>query len=175
MKKRKNNKKKNNKKIPKKSRRSVLDSLKPSKVPKVRKELIDADYLDKLNPKQLEWYAKFMDEYVGANIRKNKKTNRVEKGHVHRKNAHVKAIYDANNRRNNDVHSVTKANHLLFDINGSEDGWYIHNAELTERAMHQFIEEKKTEESILSREEYIKIKDLLTPEVRKRYEKLYGA
>ncbi len=122
----------------------------------------------------MEWYAKFISEYVGANIRKNKKTNRVEKGHVHRKNAHVKAIYDANNRRNNDVHSVTKINGLLSDIHSYEDGWYIHNAELTEKAMHQSIEDKMNEDQVLSKEEYLEIKDLLTEKVRNEYKKLYG-
>lgn len=151
----------------------MLDSLKPSKVPRVRQELLDADYLGKLSKDELLWYAKFMDEYVGANITKNKETNRVAAGHLHRRNDQRKAIFKANNDRNNDVHSVNKANNLLYNIETQNDGWYIHNAELTELATIANIDNKKIEEQILTREEYEEVKDILTPEVRKFYKKIY--
>lgn len=36
-----------------------------------RKDYIDADFLDQLTPEELEWYAKFTDEYYGASFEIN--------------------------------------------------------------------------------------------------------
>lgn len=65
---------------------------------KIRHELIDYDYLDKLSDKELEWLDKFTGEWAGAaldtehprrNLHKNKKLR--------------KDCYDRNNARNRDV------------------------------------------------------------------------
>jgi hypothetical protein len=117
-----------------------LDNLNPTKAPRVRKELLDADYLNKLSDKDLEWYAKFMSEWAGANIKKSKKTKRPLTRHLHKSNAKAKEIFDANNHRNNDVHGVTKANGLLYDISKERD--YITNPSLTEDALIAMIDNK---------------------------------
>jgi hypothetical protein len=106
----------------KKSKRTLKDSLNPAKMPRVRREFVDADYLDKLNIEELEWYSKFTDEYIGANIKKSKKTNRVLTRHLHRTNEQAKSVFDSNNRRNNDVYGVTKINGLLSNIDTTK-GW----------------------------------------------------
>lgn len=113
----------------------------------MRNELYDADYLDKLNPEEREWYNKFMSEYVNASVKKDKKTGRVKAGHLHKNKALAKDVYDANNRRNNDVFGVTKVNGLLtYDIVNyvkTDDGWYVHNPELTEDELISKLDEKR--------------------------------
>lgn len=108
----------------------------------MRKELLDADYLNKLSDKDLEWYAKFMSEWAGANIKKSKKTNAPLTRHMHRSNKQAKEIFDANNKRNNDVFGVTKANNLLYDIAVEKDGWDLTNHNLTEDALIAMIDNK---------------------------------
>lgn len=63
-------------------------------------------------------------------------------GHLHRTKAQAKSLYDANNKRNNDVHGVTKANFLLYDINSQKEGWDITNPSLTEDALIAMIDNK---------------------------------
>lgn len=143
------------KKSTKKRTRKSVDSLNKSKIPKVRHELVDADYLDRIkhtHPEAYEYYAKFIDEYVGANIKKSKKTNAPLARHLHRSNALAKSVYDANNRRNNDVLGVTKINGLLWRI-GSGDGDFtsvggfgelgkLNNPGLIEDAMIAIIDQR---------------------------------
>jgi len=111
-------------------------------MPKVRREFVDADYIDKLNPEEKAWYGKFIEEYVGANVKKNKKTRNIAKGHLH-KTKHIKELYDANNHRNNDVYGVTKINGLLThyeDMPG--DLGKLHRPELVEEALIAIIDRK---------------------------------
>lgn len=115
----------------KKPKREVLDSLKPNKNPKVRRELMDADYLHKLEEKDLNYYAKFMGEWAGAAIKKDKKTGRVAKGHLHTRKDQAKELYDSNNRRNNDILGVSRANSLLSHIEGLVNANDTENGEIT--------------------------------------------
>jgi hypothetical protein len=127
----------------KKTKRSLKDTLNPLKIPRVRREFIDADYLNKLSETELEWYSKFIDEYVGANIKKSKKVNRVLTRHLHRTNEQAKQIFDMNNRRNNDVYGVTKINGLLSDIDtvkGYGEIGRLHNPDLVEDALIAMID-----------------------------------
>ena len=130
----------------KKPVRQAKDSLNFSKIPKVRREFVDADYLEMLkrdHPEAYEWYAKFIDEYIGANIKKSKKTNAPLARHLHRSNKLAKSVFDANNRRNNDVYGVTKANGLLGNVDsyGGELG-RLNNPENVENAMIAILDQR---------------------------------
>jgi hypothetical protein len=131
-----------------KGKKSAPLYVKKSQVPRVRQELLDADYLDKLSPKELAWHNKFTSEYVNAAISKDKKTKRVKKGHLHKSKAKAKECYDANNKRNNDLFGVTKANGLLsFDLPGivrSGDDWYKSNPNCTEDALIAYLDYKNS-------------------------------
>lgn len=142
-----------------KKKRNVLDSLKISKTPRVRKELLDYDYLDKLNPKELEWLAKFTDEYAGGNIKKGKRGPLTR--HLHRSNKLAKECYDANNRRNNDLYGVTKVNSLLSDLNNYyvKEEEKISNGNITEDALISQIDEKNALEEALLKESLIDTAD----------------
>lgn len=138
--------------------------IKKSNVPKVRKELIDADYLDQLSEEEYLWYAQFTNEWAGAAISKTR-GGKVKRGHIHRTNKQAKEIYDANNRRNNDIHGVTNANHLLTELKtriGSEDDEnelrMVTNVNLTEDAVIATIEREEVESiEILTKREYISL------------------
>lgn len=152
-----------------------MKSLDPFHQTRTRKELLDADYLDKLSEVDLRYYAQFTDEWAGANIRKNK-NGQVKKGHLHNTKELAKERYDANNHRNNDVFTVNKANHLLQDLHAKldeSDGWYVCNVELTENAMIQQLEEKESNDSILSLQEYKELKNNMTEEMKQFYNKYY--
>lgn len=93
---------------------------------KCRTELLDYDYLHKLNEEELAWLNKFTEEYVNANINtKNPRKN------LHRSKALKKDCYDRNNARNRDVLTRQKAfnkNIYLEEITkkGYEDSERIH-------------------------------------------------
>jgi hypothetical protein len=152
-----------------------LKSLQPLHQTRTRKELLDADYLHKIGEQELRYYAQFTDEWAGANIRK-RKDGKVKKGHLHNTKELAKDCYDANNRRNNDVLGVSKANNLLQNLDNKldeNDGWLVFNPELTEDSYIEKIESSNTEEAILSLEEYKKLKNNLTEEMQNFYKKYY--
>lgn len=173
-------KKKTTKKKAKKSfklKKNVrMKSLEAKNMPKVRAELLDADYLKQLSEDELRWYAQFTDEYVGANIQKTK-AGKVKAGYLHSTKELAKDCYDRNNRRNYDIYSVSRANGLLYDVereSNENDGWYITNSELTEDALISDLEKQDSDDSILSFEEFLRFRDNLTEEVRNQYEKIYA-
>lgn len=136
-----------------------IKSLYPQFNTKVRRDLLDADYINKLTPEEKRWYAQFIDEYVGGSIEKTK-TGKVKSGHLHNTKALAKECYDANNRRNVDIMSVTKANRLLSAIDpelDTRDGWYITNPQLTEDSVISGLDKQEQEE--LSLAEYITLKN----------------
>lgn len=153
--------KKEQKKFFKLKRNVRFDSLLPSKAPKVRKELLDADYLDKLSPDELKWYAQFTDEWTAGAVHKTK-DGRVRAGYLHNTQELAKSVYDANNKRNNDVLGVSKANNLLRHIdmkpstidegNEVDD---IYDTSIVEQSMVAIIDEQ-------NRLDNIKGKDILT-------------
>lgn len=56
-------------------KRNKLDGINRNKNLKSRWDLIDHDYLDKLNPEQLEWLSKFNEETVSGTFVKTKSGN----------------------------------------------------------------------------------------------------
>ena len=74
-------------------------------------------YADQLNPKELEWMNKFMEEYNNASfVEDNKKNLMKTKGEK-------RASYTRNNARNRDVYNRLKMNNdLVFieDLNNKD-------------------------------------------------------
>lgn len=146
-----------------------LESLDKSQNPRVRWEHLDADYLKKLSPDELKWYAQFMDEYIGASIAKTS-TGTPKFGHIHNTRALAKTCTDANNYRNNDLFSVGKATGLLKpiekELDDENDGWwYVRNPELTEMYVNENLDRKRNPEE-LTFKEYIQVRNYMTNEVR---------
>lgn len=77
---------------------------------KRRQELIDFDYIDKLNDTEKEWLNKFMGEYMSASFPKQvvQKGDTEYKRHstknLHKKDR-TKEVYDQNNARNRDIYA----------------------------------------------------------------------
>lgn len=145
-----------------------LEALKASHNPRVRAELLDYDYIAKLNPEDKRWLAQFTDEYVAASIQKDSK-GKVRAGHVHTKPEHVKECYDSNNRRNNDVYGVSRANGLTYDIDqqlGQSDGWYITNPNYTEDSLITELDQRLGNET-LEFIDYLKNRNIFTEARRK--------
>jgi len=69
---------------------------------KSRTDLLDYDYLHKLNKEELEFLNKFTGEYVNAGINKEDKTV------LHKTKRLRKNCYDMNNARNRDITTRTK-------------------------------------------------------------------
>lgn len=135
-----------------------MESLDPNKAPRVRKELLDADYLDKLSPEELKWYAQFTDEWVGGAVHKTK-AGKVRAGYLHNTQELAKTVYDANNKRNNDVLTVSKANSLLRNIDMTKrdgddetaevDNYY--NVSLTEQSVAATVDEQRRLDAMKSK------------------------
>ncbi len=112
--------------------------------PKIRRELIDMDYLDQLSGEEKEWVHKFIEEYVGADLDyKNLKKN------LHNTKKLKKDCTDRNNARNRDMLGFAKANGLTV----SDDQLYDHNLnmsnpDLAEDAMIAYIDNKNILETI---------------------------
>lgn len=96
----------------KKSRREKdpLAALKPELNLKSRTDLLDYDYLDKLNDKEKLWLAKFTEEYVNDHLdRENLKKN------LHNTKALKKDCDDRNNARNRCILTRAKASgHAVY-------------------------------------------------------------
>lgn len=95
-----------------KSQRTKKDSLKKNKNPKNRSQLIDYDYLDKLNEEEIDFLIKFTNESIHANFSNKKERLHPKK----RKSINKKLFYDwykqeasdNNNARNRDIMSKFK-------------------------------------------------------------------
>lgn len=116
----------------KKTRRSKAKypALDPEFNLKMRKDLIDYDYLNKLNPAELKWLNSFTEEYTNADF--NHKDTR-----VHDKIIKVKHIkykkkdknvdvyksdsYKRNNDRNNDIYTRMSASGKLVDLDSASN------------------------------------------------------
>ena len=73
---------------------------------KIKQELFDYDYLDKLDPKEAAWLSKFNEEYIGANLNhKGKK--------LHTKKAQRRDCFGRNNARNRDIYAIKRATGML--------------------------------------------------------------
>ncbi len=87
-------------------------ALNPSYNLRTRTDLIDYDYVDKLNEEEKAWLNKFTNEFIGASFDKEdakKKGKRRKFKNLHKTPELVKSCYDANNSRNRDVLTRAKA------------------------------------------------------------------
>lgn len=81
---------------------------------KVRQELIDYDYIDKLSDEEKAWLNQFTGEYLGGNFKKAESgSGNYSTKNFHRSKKARKDCYDRNNHRNNDIYSITKGNDML--------------------------------------------------------------
>ena len=95
-------------------------------MPRIRKEYLDIDYLNQLNPEEKEWLNKFMNETLNASFNKDNEANLIKD------KAQQKKIYNENNARNRCIYSIAKARGLVSDgetSNHREDSDLNHNAE----------------------------------------------
>jgi len=115
---------------------------------RVRQEVIDYDYIDKLSDEEKQWLNDFSSEYYGADVGKQAdegKNNRFIKGRDK-----VKEIQDENNARNRDlfgrVRNKVGATKLLnYDdvINIVEESLSRDiNPENLEDALNEFLDKK---------------------------------
>lgn len=73
---------------------------------KIRQDLIDQDYIEKLSEEEKDWLNRFNEEYVNAKMdHKGKKLHRTKKMR--------KTIWKLNNDRNQDAYSKAKAREAL--------------------------------------------------------------
>lgn len=87
-------------------------ALNPSYNLRTRTDLIDYDYIDKLNDEEKAFLNKFTNEFIGASFDKEdpkKKGKRRKFKNLHKTAELVKSCYDANNSRNRDVLTRAKA------------------------------------------------------------------
>lgn len=117
--------------------RTAHASLKPEYNLKSRQDLIDYDYLDQLSDKDKDWLAKFSEEYIGASFKKElpkRKGKRRKAQNLHKTKELKKSVYDANNARNRDILTRSKAQGLLS---------YIEDENFTELELHELLDGKK--------------------------------
>jgi len=88
-------------------------------MPRVRREFVDHDYVSQLSPSEKDWLSKFVND------------------------GYAKQLYDANNKRNNDLFGVTRINGLLENIEGQHDGIGIADYTKSEDAMVALINQKQ--------------------------------
>lgn len=102
------------KKTRSKRSRTKYPSLKKELNLKNRQELIDYDYINKLNDEEKAWLDKFTDEYVNASFTKTKGGAYSSKN-LHKKASQRREAYQRNNKRNVDTFTATKTTGMLKD------------------------------------------------------------
>lgn len=81
---------------------------------KTRHDLLDADYLHKLTPQELEWYARFTAEWVSGAFEKSKDGDTYSEKNLHESIEQRRELWRANNARNRCTFTINKAtNHLV--------------------------------------------------------------
>lgn len=99
-------------------------NLDPSLNLKSRQELIDFDYIDKLNEEEKKWLNQFVDEYINASFKRGRKRiHRPKKlvivlksGKKRIKDQAKVDAYKRNNDRNRDLYTRAKITGLMQNI-----------------------------------------------------------
>lgn len=140
-------------KKPKKPKKARSQIKHPSLVKKynsrVRQEFLDADYLHLLNPEELAFYAKFMEEENNASF-KNDGTD------FNKTKEERKKIYDRNNFRNRDQWGLTNAKVAATNLLNYED---YHN--LVEDEYNRDINPANMENSYIEFIDDVEIKEMM--------------
>lgn len=124
----------------------------PSLSPKVRREYMDVDYIDKLSEEptiempdgsiisEKEWLHKFLSERDGASLDfKNLENN------LHNTKELKKDCTDRNNARNRCLYGVSKANRLVHDPARPENDTKPSDTGLYEDLLITYIDKKNEE------------------------------
>lgn len=137
-----------------------------SYAPKIRRELLDIDYVDQLSEDEKEWLNEFLEEYVGADLDfRNLKNN------LHRTKRLKKDCTDRNNARNRDMFGFAKANGLLVSDEQLQDHHLnLENPSLSEDAMIAYVDNKELFEVPIQRPKKIvkKRKKIVRKRIQKR-------
>lgn len=83
--------------------RAKYKNLNPKLSLKRRQEVIDYDYLHKLNEEELDFLDKFTGEYVNCTVKRDKPEEM-----VHKSRDYIKPIEDANNAKNRDIYALKR-------------------------------------------------------------------
>jgi hypothetical protein len=101
------------KKATRKRDKETYPGLNPRLFSKIKQEFHDIDYMKDLTPAQKKKLSKFMEEWLGARIKKDSKP-------LHNTKQDQKRCYDANNARNRDIYAISRATgRLLYYESGS--------------------------------------------------------
>jgi hypothetical protein len=124
--------------------KKLYPALDPNFNLKSRTDLIDYDYLNKLNPEELAWLNKFTEEYVNAKLNKNSRKN------LHNKKKLRSDCYSRNNRRNKCILTRAKAGGYLKDIELLKNKSSSYNEEdlineIDRRTLNEFNKKLKPE------------------------------
>ena len=124
---------------------------------KTRTELIDFDYIDKLNDKEKAWLNKFVEETIHASFSTKKKRNTKSKKkkktvydtrrNLNKTKEQIKKIYDSNNARNRCIYTKNKAQGKLDYI---EDLKLANDKNNTEDAENRIID--RIDDSLMNEE-----------------------
>lgn len=94
--------------------KSKFPALKKKYTLKIRQDLLDYDYIDKLSDEEKAYLNQFTEEWLNASFVKTKSGNYSSKN-LHKTQAQRREAYSRNNRRNNDVYSIAKTSNKLGD------------------------------------------------------------
>lgn len=75
---------------------------------KIKQEYFDIDYIEKLSESEKLWLSQFMEEYLGANVSKDRMQRVYGKDVLHKEDVKRKNCFNMNNARNRDVYSVSR-------------------------------------------------------------------
>ena len=108
--------------------------------PKVNREYMEIDYLDKLTEDEKKWLHKFEEEFNGASLDfKNLKNN------LHNTPELKKDCTDRKNSRNRCMYGIAKASGLVSDDTRYENDNKPLDLTLTEEALIEYIDKKKSD------------------------------
>lgn len=94
-----------------KKRRPEYAALNPRYISKIKQEYLDIDYTQQLNDKEKKWLNDFMAEHLNAEVPAQRDA---KKSRFHKSKKKVKQVTDANNARNRDSFSQTRAQGRLM-------------------------------------------------------------
>lgn len=98
--------------------------------PRIRAELIDHDYVDKLSDKEKKWLSQFNEEYLSGTFSHSAKD-------LHKTKKQKRECYNRNNARNRDVFSIFRT-----------FGW-IGDGETPKKILEETPTSKESQESVL--------------------------
>jgi hypothetical protein len=88
--------------------------------PRTRQEYMDADYIDKLSPKEKEFLSKFQEEYYGASLAPEDSPKQWKKD-LHKTKELRKECRDRNNARNRDLYSISRTHGWVTSYEENKD------------------------------------------------------